>query len=323
MEKLETCQRFAGRAITGQVKTTPVEAILAEANLSKIGTRATQLCAIALEKSKRIAPENPRHQIAEQSSRQRTKKPSWQTKAGAVWESIFGNTSPAKQPELLPPWMQIGEHIFETSGSKSGDAEADKKWALQRLEEGWNTFDLVVYTNGSATSGTGTDGGGIVVTTGHPSDPQVLRYFSIPTGKWCSSYQAEIKAVVKALQVIQAEVHVQKARIVSDSQAVLLRIQATHPSQPCNDRDEHTVLKTLSMLTARSCQVIFTWCPGHGGITGNELGDAQAKKGADADQTDVDHHYTTVKAMIRRATRGGPTSPSGTQILVGKNQQSS
>ena len=136
MEKLETCQRFAGRAITGQVKTSPVEAILAEDNLPKIGTRATQLCAIALEKSKRIAPENPRHQIAEQSSRQRSKKPSWRAKAGAVWESIFGKTSPSIQPELLSPWMQIGEHIFETSGSKSGDAEADKKWALQRLEKG-------------------------------------------------------------------------------------------------------------------------------------------------------------------------------------------
>ena len=93
--------------------------------------------------------------------------------------------------------MQIGKHIFETSGSKTGDAEADKKWALQRLEEGWNTFDLIVYTDGSATSGTGTGGGGYVVTTVHPSDPQVLRYFAILTGKWCSSYQAEIKAVVR------------------------------------------------------------------------------------------------------------------------------
>ena len=174
-----------------------------------------------------------------------------------------------------------------------------------------------MYTDGSATSGTETGGGGIVVTTDHPSDPQVLRYFAIPTGKWCSSYQAEIKAVVKALQVIQAEVHVQKARIVSDSQTVLLRIQATHPSQPCNDRDEHTVFKTLSMLTARSCQMTFTWCPGHCGITGNELADAHAMKGADADQTDVDHHYTTAKAMIRRATRGGPASHELTQRIYG------
>ena len=110
---------------------------------------------------------------------------------------------------------------------------------------------------------------------------------------------------------------VQKARIVSDSQVVLLRIQTTHPSQPCNDRDEHTVLKTLSMLTARSCQVTFTWCPGHCGIIGNELADAQTKKGTDADQTDVDHHYTTAKAMIRRATRGGPASHELTPRIYG------
>ena len=174
-----------------------------------------------------------------------------------------------------------------------------------------------MYTDGSATSETGAGGGGIVVITGHPSDPQVFRYFAIPTGKWCSSYQAEIKAVVKAFQVIQVEVHVQKARIVSDSQSVLLRIQATHPSQPCNHRDEHTVLKTFSMLMARSCQMTFTWCPGHCGITGNELADAQSKKGADADQTDVDHQYTTAKAMIRRATRGGPASHKLTQWIYG------
>ena len=126
--------------------------------------------------------------------------------------------------------------------------------------------------------------------------------------------------MLKALQVIQVEVHVQKARIVSDSQSVLLRIQTTHPSQPCNDRDEHTVLKTLSMLTARSCQVTFTWCPGHWGITGNELANAQAKKGTDADKTDVDHKYTTAKAMIHRATRGGPASHELTQRICGNRR---
>ena len=166
-----------------------------------------------------------------------------------------------------------------------------------------------MYTDGSTTSGTGTGGGGIVVTTGHPSDPPL---FCHSHRQMVSSYQAEIKAVVKALQVSQA-----KARIVSDRQSVLLRIQATHPFQPCNDRDEHTVLKTLSMLTARSCQVTFTWRLGHCGITDNELADAQTKKGADADQTDVDHHYITAKAMIRRATRGAPASHELTQRIYG------
>ena len=61
----------------------------------------------------------------------------------------------------------------------------------------------------------------------------------------------------------------------------------------------------------------FTWCLGHYGITGNELADAQAKKGADADHTDVDHHYTTAKTMIRRATRGRPGSHELTQRIYG------
>ena len=80
---------------------------------------------------------------------------------------------------------------------------------------------------------------------------------------------------------------------------------------------KHTVFKTLTMLTARSCQMTFTWSPGHCSINGNKLANAQAKKRADADQTDFDHHYTTAKAMIRRATRGGPASHELTQRIYG------
>ena len=61
----------------------------------------------------------------------------------------------------------------------------------------------------------------------------------------------------------------------------------------------------------------FMWCPGHCGITSNKLEDAQAKKGADTDQMDADHHYTTAKAMIRRATKGEPVSHELTQRIYG------
>ena len=142
-----------------------MEAILAKANLLKLGTKATKFCDIALEKSKKIAPENPRHQIAEQSSRQRPAGDPRPERYGSRSSEILDLPNSQNFP---PPWMHLGEHIFETSGSKSWKAEADKKWALQRLEKSWNIFNLVVYTNGSATSGTGTGGGGIVVTTAHP-----------------------------------------------------------------------------------------------------------------------------------------------------------
>ena len=51
MAKLKMCQRYAGMAITGQIKMTPVEAILAEAGLPSVTIRVTQLSTIAMEKS--------------------------------------------------------------------------------------------------------------------------------------------------------------------------------------------------------------------------------------------------------------------------------
>ena len=51
MVKLVMCQRYAGRAITGQVSTTPAETILAEADLPTVATMATNLSTIAMVKS--------------------------------------------------------------------------------------------------------------------------------------------------------------------------------------------------------------------------------------------------------------------------------
>ena len=51
-------------------------------------------------------------------------------------------------------------------------------------------------------------------------------------------------------------------------------------------------------------QVTFTWCPSHCGVIGNEMADTKAKDGASLPQTDVDCHYDSTKAEIRRRTRG-------------------
>ena len=50
IEKLLMYQRYAGMAIAGHAKTTSAEAILAEANLPTVATRATQLNAIAMDR---------------------------------------------------------------------------------------------------------------------------------------------------------------------------------------------------------------------------------------------------------------------------------
>lgn len=100
MERLEASQRYAGRAITGQVRTTPKEAILAEANLPTIATRVEQLNTISLEKLYRLSESNPRQMLAERDTVQRTKKQGWRIKGKARWSAIFGKNKPQHLPGL-------------------------------------------------------------------------------------------------------------------------------------------------------------------------------------------------------------------------------
>ena len=98
MEKLEMCQMYAERAITGEIKTTPVKVILAEAELQTVATRATQLSTIAIEKSHLMPHTNQRKQITTAEVHQPTKKTSWIKIASDVWRSIFGPTPPERTP---------------------------------------------------------------------------------------------------------------------------------------------------------------------------------------------------------------------------------
>ena len=129
---------------------TPVDAILAEADLPTVSTRATQLSTMAMEKSLGMPDTNPRKQIATAEVLQHTKRASWRQKDSKVWRSIFGSTPPERTPGLLPPWLQTGSHIFELDGVKSGESEKVKIWALQRLVNDWSSYDLAIYMNCSA-----------------------------------------------------------------------------------------------------------------------------------------------------------------------------
>ena len=76
LENLERSQCYAGQAITGQLRTTPVKVIFAEANLPSIKTWAIQQSTIAFEKLLRTTPTNPGHTTATQRVRQHTQRQS-------------------------------------------------------------------------------------------------------------------------------------------------------------------------------------------------------------------------------------------------------
>ena len=133
LENLEGSQCYVGRSITGQLCTTPVEAILVEANLLSIKTQAIQLNTIVIEKLLKTAVTNLRHTTATQQVRQRTKKPNWCEKAVMCGEKSV-MPSPPQHPHRLIP-VQRKSSWFSESGDTAGDyyprastTKEDKRW---------------------------------------------------------------------------------------------------------------------------------------------------------------------------------------------------
>ena len=134
-----------------------------------------------------------------------------------------------------------------------------------------------------------------MVTTIHDS-------YAIPNGTWRSSFQAEMKAIKKALQIIQTEESPQKFRIVSDSQLFLLVSQASSLQYPLSALTVSDIISHLAALHDEGHQITFTWCLGHSGVEGNEMTDEQALKGAATNQGEVRRNYDSAMATIRHTT---------------------
>ena len=124
-------------------------------------------------------------------------------------------------------------------------------------------------------------------------------------GTWYSSYQAEMKAIKKTLLIIQTEESPKKVPIVSDYQSDLHCIANLQPAIPPKSADKTNILNSRAALHDEGWQITITWCPSHSGVVGNEMADEQARKGAEANQEYVRHHYDSAKANIRYAIRGG------------------
>ena len=68
-----------------------------------------------------------------------------------------------------------------------------------------NLSSPLIRTHPLLKVGTEMGGGSILVTTGHPCDPTSHHSYAMLASTWCSSFPAEVKAIKKALQIIQTE----------------------------------------------------------------------------------------------------------------------
>jgi ribonuclease HI len=108
----------------------------------------------------------------------------------------------------------------------------------------------------------------------------VIEVLEVAAGTHCSSYQAELVALVHALKWLQAtSLQWASACLVTDSQASL-RGMSTTPSVTRNFL-VHEAWQSLEALGEEGRQVVFKWIPSHCGVPGNERADVAASQARD------------------------------------------
>ena len=117
--------------------------------------------------------------------------------------------------------------------------------------------------------------------TGTASNPTCIETISAPAGKWCSSYQAELVAMIRAIRQVNKLQPEKRIRIVSDSKSVLeyMRNMSTAATPPSSHYAAELIDEMMSS-ERKGHTLDMVWCPSHCGVLGNEMADNAANEGA-------------------------------------------
>ena len=179
--QLERADLRALRVVTGQLKTTPVDAMHAEIGIPPYGLVCKYLAAAALEKARRVPPDHPRRIALEAPvPRHRTTRQSLRVLAndviggtslrGTETKPLFG--SPAPVP-LDPRRCSITPDLpgYARKGA-TGILDSAKECIDHWLP------DIVIYTDGSVAGGIHDGGSAAVVTRGEASSHDVIKCYT-------------------------------------------------------------------------------------------------------------------------------------------------
>jgi len=196
-------------------------------------------------------------------------------------------------PKPLEPWTKIERVEYIIEGKRTASNEQNKEMARTKLQDN-DSYSYVIYTDGSASEGRMRGCAAAVITKGAFDEVEVIERIRAPAGKWCSSYQAEMVAMERALQWLEDKPYEwQSARIVTDSKSSLESMRKF--SYGTKNVLLRRVYQLLSNITGT---LQFVWVPSHCGIPGNELADTEANEAANMTQDDRGWLYDVAKARI-------------------------
>jgi len=249
-QNLEVTQNKALRIMTGQAKTTPVEALRAEA-----GVCSNRLCVKAQEKAARLLADHPKNLALCSSNQHRLQRSSWREQASLL-DSLPSEMKDRQPMSLLqiPPWISragpAGTWCVYTDiqgNGRDGDYEVLKNETLRCIES--HKLVLTLYTDGSASDGTFNGGAAMVITSGPADSLTIVDVWKRRGSLLTSSFEEEKEAMSMALEWIISNEPEDRILICSDSQSLLKAIE--------NDSEETCEVRAKVLQVKNG--VIFQW----------------------------------------------------------------
>ena len=331
MNKLETAQNAALRLVTGQYRSTPVEALRKEAGVESYKVHSKKILTTASEKADRLDNHHPKYLAKNPPSppTHRSKvRSSWRREVNML-EGELPSTGAAKQKIPSPfsqPWANpdsprkgswtifrdipemppqhedqqsiVGPSIFSTWANttpwNSEHHDTGNKAIVEQIVRKLDSYDIntTIYTDGSCTSGISDGGSAVIITTGTARNPVEIERIMKKGGKFTCSYEEEKRAMIDAVMWMQENQKHDDTIICSDSLSLLIAIDS-------NTADTQEIRDRLNTLNGRT---FIHWVPSHINIPGNEIADRAAKEAAkmDSEEELIPVSYEVAKALVKR-----------------------